>query len=171
MRKSEPYFAAAHNLDPSADFAAYVRGIAAATATSNEVFGFKLMSWYLDDFLTRLRETRAFGDAEHEMALRVGLGHRFALVEQAVVVHVEEDDGAHQWLGGGGRIRHNVDGSTDLGEPGVAEIQTGENCAGAHCSSVELARRGSLALARFNHFGDAIGSGGEIIQHKIAKLI
>ena len=64
MRKSEPYFAAAHNLDPSADFAAYVRAIAAATATSNEVFGFKLMSWYLDDFLTRLRETRAFGDAE-----------------------------------------------------------------------------------------------------------
>src|SRR5947209_9720750 len=63
MRKSEPYFAAAHNLDPSANFAAYVRDIAAATATSNEVFGFKLMSWYLDDFLTRLRETRAFGDA------------------------------------------------------------------------------------------------------------
>jgi len=64
MRKSEPYFAAAHNLDRSADFAAYVREIAAATATSNEVFGFKLMSWYLDDFLARLRETRAFGDAE-----------------------------------------------------------------------------------------------------------
>ena len=54
---------AAHNLDPSADFAAYVRDIAAATITSNEVFGFKLMSWYLDDFLARLRETRAFGDA------------------------------------------------------------------------------------------------------------
>ena len=32
------------------------------TATSNEVFGFKLMSWYVDDFLARLRETRAFGD-------------------------------------------------------------------------------------------------------------
>ncbi|PYJ49061.1 MAG: hypothetical protein DME87_10630 [Verrucomicrobia bacterium] len=32
--------------------------------TPNEVFGFKLMSWYLDDFLSRLRETRAFGDAE-----------------------------------------------------------------------------------------------------------
>src|SRR5713101_646164 len=63
MRKSESYFAAAHNLDRSADFAAYVRGITAATATSNVVFGFKLMSWYLDDFLARLRETRAFGDA------------------------------------------------------------------------------------------------------------
>jgi LPS sulfotransferase NodH len=32
-------------------------------ATHNEVFGFKLMSWYLDDFLTQLRNTRAFGDA------------------------------------------------------------------------------------------------------------
>jgi LPS sulfotransferase NodH len=63
MRKSESYFMAAHNLDPSADFAAYVRDVAAATITSNEVFGFKLMSWYLDDFLARLRETRAFGDA------------------------------------------------------------------------------------------------------------
>jgi len=27
------------------------------------VFGFKLMSWYLDDFLARLRATHAFGDA------------------------------------------------------------------------------------------------------------
>jgi len=63
MRKSESHFMAAHNLDPSADFASYVRDITAATVTSNEVFGFKLMSWYLDDFLARLRETRAFGDA------------------------------------------------------------------------------------------------------------
>jgi LPS sulfotransferase NodH len=44
-------------------FAAYVRDISAATATSNEVFGFKLMSWYLNDFLGRLRETSAVGDA------------------------------------------------------------------------------------------------------------
>ena len=64
MRKSEAYFAAAHKLDPHTGFAAYVRDITSATATSNDVFGFKLMSWYLDDFLTRLRETRAFGDAE-----------------------------------------------------------------------------------------------------------
>jgi len=63
MRKSESYFMAAHNLDPGGDFASYVRDIAAATVTSNEIFGFKLMSWYLDDFLARLRETRAFGDA------------------------------------------------------------------------------------------------------------
>ena len=63
LRKSESDFAAIHNLDLSAGFAAYVRDIAAATVTSNEVFGFKLMSWYLDDFIVRLRETQAFGDA------------------------------------------------------------------------------------------------------------
>jgi LPS sulfotransferase NodH len=63
LRKSELDFAVAHNLDLRADFAAYVRGIIRATATSNEVFGFKLMSWYLDDFLGRLRGTGAFGDA------------------------------------------------------------------------------------------------------------
>ena len=63
LRKSESDFATAHNLDLSAGFAAYVRDIITATATSNEVFGFKLMSWYLDDFLDRLRGTGGFGDA------------------------------------------------------------------------------------------------------------
>ena len=63
LRKSESDFATAHNLDLSAGFAAYVRDIITATATSNEVFGFKLMSWYLDDFLDRLRGTGAFGNA------------------------------------------------------------------------------------------------------------
>src|SRR5438128_3910248 len=63
LRASVAHFAALHRLISSGDFAAYVRDIITATATSNEVFGFKLMSWYLDDFLTRLRETRAFGDA------------------------------------------------------------------------------------------------------------
>lgn len=57
----EAYYAAKSGLD-SRDFAAYVRGIIPATATSNEVFGFKLMVWYLKDFLRRLRETKAFGD-------------------------------------------------------------------------------------------------------------
>ena len=50
-------------LDPNADYAGYVRGIVKAKTTRNEVFGFKLMSWYLDDFLARLRDTHAFGDA------------------------------------------------------------------------------------------------------------
>jgi LPS sulfotransferase NodH len=63
LRKSESDFATAHNLDLSAGFVAYVQNIITATATSNEVFGFKLMSWYLDDFLDRLRGTGAFGNA------------------------------------------------------------------------------------------------------------
>jgi LPS sulfotransferase NodH len=62
MRKSESDFAVAHNLNLNAGFAAYVQDIITATATSNEVFGFKLMSWYLDEFLGRLRDTGAFGN-------------------------------------------------------------------------------------------------------------
>ena len=45
------------------DYPGYVRGIVNTKTTRNEVFGFKLMSWYLDDFLARLRDTAAFGDA------------------------------------------------------------------------------------------------------------
>jgi trehalose 2-sulfotransferase len=63
LHKSESYFIDAHHLDPDCHFARYVHDIVAVTATSNEVFGFKLMSWYLDDFLCRLRATGAFGDA------------------------------------------------------------------------------------------------------------
>jgi LPS sulfotransferase NodH len=70
LRKSEAHFTALHNLNSGAHFAAYVRDITRATATSNEVFGFKLMSWYLDEFLSRLRETREFGGAEtNDLAL------------------------------------------------------------------------------------------------------
>lgn len=36
-------------------FAEYVKGVIERSATSNEVFGFKLMAWYLEDFLGRLR--------------------------------------------------------------------------------------------------------------------
>jgi trehalose 2-sulfotransferase len=64
LRASVPHFAALHRLNSAGDFGAYVRDITKATATSNEVFGFKLMSWYLDDFLGRLRETRAFGGTD-----------------------------------------------------------------------------------------------------------
>jgi LPS sulfotransferase NodH len=64
LRKAEPEYAAAHKLDLSRGFAAYLRDIVRVTATSNEVFGFKLMSWYLDDFLARLRATSEFGGAE-----------------------------------------------------------------------------------------------------------
>jgi len=61
LQKYEAQFAAAHHLNFGGDFAVYIRQITNATATSNEVFGFKLMSWYLDDFLKRLRATCAFG--------------------------------------------------------------------------------------------------------------
>ncbi len=63
LEKFEADYGAKHGLDPAKDYAGYVRGIISAKTTSNEVFGFKLMSWYLDNFLTRLRATRAFGDA------------------------------------------------------------------------------------------------------------
>ncbi|HEY2568064.1 MAG TPA: Stf0 family sulfotransferase [Candidatus Udaeobacter sp.] len=63
LPKSEARYGAGLGLDPSADYPGYVRAIVNTKITRNEVFGFKLMSWYLDDFLTRLRNARAFGDA------------------------------------------------------------------------------------------------------------
>ena len=63
LEKFEADYGAKHGLEPAKDYAGYVCGIISAKTTSNEVFGFKLMSWYLDDFLSRLRATRAFGDA------------------------------------------------------------------------------------------------------------
>ena len=63
LAKFEPRYGADHGLDPVSDYAAYVRGIVQAKTTSNEVFGFKLMSWYLDHFLIRLRGARVFGDS------------------------------------------------------------------------------------------------------------
>jgi len=52
-----------HGIDPKANFAAYIRGIVSAAATANGVFGFKIMGWYVEKFLARIRETGAFGDA------------------------------------------------------------------------------------------------------------
>src|SRR5579885_2868000 len=63
LQKFEAAYGARHGLDPAADYAAYVRGIVNGATTRNEVFGFKLMSWYLDELLKRLRETGAFGPA------------------------------------------------------------------------------------------------------------
>ena len=63
LAKFESRYGADHGLDPASDYAAYVRGIVQSKTTSNEVFGFKLMSWYLDDFLSRLRGAGVFGDA------------------------------------------------------------------------------------------------------------
>src|SRR6266404_9885138 len=63
LPKFERRYGTELELDSVADYAGYVRGIVNSKVTCNEVFGFKLMSWYLDDFLTRLRDTGAFGDA------------------------------------------------------------------------------------------------------------
>ena len=62
LPKDESRYAAELGLNAATDYAAYVRGIVNGKVTCNEVFGFKLMSWYLDDFRTKLRETGAFGD-------------------------------------------------------------------------------------------------------------
>jgi trehalose 2-sulfotransferase len=63
LPKAESRYAAGLGIDPAADYAAYVRGIVNTKTTRNEVFGFKLMSWYLDDFLARLREAHSFGNS------------------------------------------------------------------------------------------------------------
>jgi LPS sulfotransferase NodH len=63
LPKAESRYAAELGIDRDADYAAYVRGMVDTKITRNEVFGFKLMSWYLDDFLARLREAHGFGNS------------------------------------------------------------------------------------------------------------
>jgi LPS sulfotransferase NodH len=63
LPKFETRYAAQLGVDPNKDYAAYVRGVVNSKTTHNEVFGFKLMSWYLEDFLKRLRETHGFGNS------------------------------------------------------------------------------------------------------------
>jgi len=63
LPKDQSRYAAELGLDAAADYAGYVRGVANSKTTHNEVFGFKLMSWYLDNFLTRLREAHGFGNS------------------------------------------------------------------------------------------------------------
>src|SRR5262249_7433203 len=63
LPKDESRYAAELGLDAAADYAAYVRGVVNSKTTHNEVFGFKLMSWYLYGFLRRLRETHGFGNS------------------------------------------------------------------------------------------------------------
>jgi trehalose 2-sulfotransferase len=62
LPKFEARYGRELEVDPDADYSGYVRAIVNTKATHNEVFGFKLMSWYLEDFLSRLRDTGAFGD-------------------------------------------------------------------------------------------------------------
>lgn len=63
LPQNEARTARDHSIDPNADFASYVRGVVAQTATANGVFGFKIMGWYLEKFLARVRQSGAFGDS------------------------------------------------------------------------------------------------------------
>ena len=63
LPKAESGYAAELGIDPVADYAGYVRAIVNTKVTRNEVFGFKLMSWYLDDFFARLRDAHGFGNS------------------------------------------------------------------------------------------------------------
>ncbi len=61
LPKFEADLAGKYGLDPQNDFAGYVRGIVDAASFGNRVFSFKIMAWYLQDFVSRLRGTGAFG--------------------------------------------------------------------------------------------------------------
>ena len=63
LPKGESRYAAELGLNAAIDYAAYVRGVVNSNTTYNEVFGFKLMSWYLNDFVKRLRDTHGFGNS------------------------------------------------------------------------------------------------------------
>lgn len=63
LPKAESRYASELGIDRATDYAAYVRAIVGTKVTCNEVFGFKLMSWYLENFFARLRATHSFGDA------------------------------------------------------------------------------------------------------------
>ena len=63
LPKAESRYSSELGIDPIADYAAYVCAIVNTKATRNEVFGFKLMSWYLEDFLSRLRGAHSFGNS------------------------------------------------------------------------------------------------------------
>jgi LPS sulfotransferase NodH len=70
LPKAKSRYAEELGIDPAIDYAAYVRAIVNTKVTRNEVFGFKLMSWYLDDFLARLREPHGFGNSSDLELLR-----------------------------------------------------------------------------------------------------
>ncbi len=68
LPKFEGDYGVQKGLDPKEDFAGYVRGIVKESSTSNNVFGFKVMGWYLEKFIGRLRDTGSFGNgSEREL--------------------------------------------------------------------------------------------------------
>ena len=63
LPKAKSRYAKELGIDPGIDYAGYVRAIVNTKVTRNEVFGFKLMSWYLDDFAAQLRDAHGFGNS------------------------------------------------------------------------------------------------------------
>lgn len=61
LPKFEEELGEKYGLDAQKDFAGYVRGIVEGASFGNRVFSFKIMAWYLHEFLHRLRGTGAFG--------------------------------------------------------------------------------------------------------------
>jgi Uncharacterized protein conserved in bacteria len=59
-----------YGLDPQGDFAGYVRGVVEAASFGNRVFSFKIMAWYLQSFLERLRNSGAFGTGSDLQVLK-----------------------------------------------------------------------------------------------------
>ncbi len=64
LSKFETELGKKYGLDAQKDFVGYVRGVSEAAAFSNRVFSFKIMAWYLHDFVRRLRATGVFGTAD-----------------------------------------------------------------------------------------------------------
>lgn len=79
LPKFEKEYAASRGLDATGDFAGYVRGIIEQSATSNEVFGFKVMGWYLHEFLSRLRA--AFGSKPDDRNLLEAIFPRLKFIQ------------------------------------------------------------------------------------------
>lgn len=57
----EQEYSARYGFASAYDYAAYVRGIVAAAATPNGVFGFRIESWEMERFIACLRTTGEFG--------------------------------------------------------------------------------------------------------------
>jgi LPS sulfotransferase NodH len=58
-----------YGLDAGKDFAGYVNGVMESSSFGNRVFSFKIMGWYLQEFVNRLRATGAFGDGSDSKVL------------------------------------------------------------------------------------------------------
>ena len=64
LPQNEARTALDHGIDPNTSFAGYIRALVSVAASANGIFGFKIMGWYLEKFVARVRETGAFSNAE-----------------------------------------------------------------------------------------------------------